>query len=85
MKKTTRTIALISVFALALAACGDDSGSGGGDIEGSDLGGMTVTIGVENAYLPFNYVLPGETEGQVQGALDVQHDGRLAAAAEAHR
>ncbi|MDH3308582.1 MAG: transporter substrate-binding domain-containing protein, partial [Acidimicrobiia bacterium] len=23
-----------------------------------------VTVGVENAYLPFNYLLPGETEGQ---------------------
>ena len=29
-----------------------------------DLGGRTVTVGVENAYLPFNYILAGETEGQ---------------------
>ena len=29
-----------------------------------DLGGVEVTVGVENAYLPFNYVLPGESEGQ---------------------
>jgi len=29
-----------------------------------DLGGETVTVGVENAYLPFNYILAGETEGQ---------------------
>lgn len=29
-----------------------------------DLGGATVTVGVENAYLPFNFVLAGETEGQ---------------------
>jgi polar amino acid transport system substrate-binding protein len=29
-----------------------------------DLGGREVTVGVENAYLPFNYILPGETEGQ---------------------
>ncbi len=29
-----------------------------------DLGGIEVTVGVENAYLPFNYILPGETEGQ---------------------
>ncbi len=30
----------------------------------ADLGGRTVTVGVENAYLPFNYILPGESEGQ---------------------
>ncbi|MGD2101171.1 MAG: transporter substrate-binding domain-containing protein [Acidimicrobiia bacterium] len=29
-----------------------------------DLEGRTVTVGVENAYLPFNYILAGETEGQ---------------------
>ena len=29
-----------------------------------DLDGRTVTVGVENAYLPFNYILAGETEGQ---------------------
>ncbi len=29
-----------------------------------DLGGRTVTVGVENAYLPFNFILAGETEGQ---------------------
>lgn len=29
-----------------------------------DLEGRTVTVAVENAYLPFNYILAGETEGQ---------------------
>ncbi len=29
-----------------------------------DLGGRTVTVGVENAYLPFNFVAVGESEGQ---------------------
>jgi len=29
-----------------------------------DLEGRTVTVGVENAYLPFNFILAGETEGQ---------------------
>ena len=29
-----------------------------------DLEGRSVTVGVENAYLPFNYILAGETEGQ---------------------
>ena len=28
-----------------------------------DLGGQTVTVGVENAYLPFNYIPVGESEG----------------------
>ena len=62
MNKKLRIVALFAVLALVLAACGDDSG--GGDIEGNDLGGQTVTVGVENAYLPFNYILAGETEGQ---------------------
>jgi polar amino acid transport system substrate-binding protein len=62
MKKTTRLIALMAVLAIVVAACGDDSG--GEAIEGEDLGGRTVTVGVENAYLPFNYILAGETEGQ---------------------
>ncbi|HEU4319531.1 MAG TPA: ABC transporter substrate-binding protein [Acidimicrobiia bacterium] len=60
--KKTKLISILAVLAIVVAACGDDSG--GGEIEGSDLGGRTVTVGVENAYLPFNYVLPGETEGQ---------------------
>lgn len=63
MKKRASLIALVSVLAIIVAACGDDTG-GGGEIEGSDLGGQTVTVGVENAYLPFNYILAGETEGQ---------------------
>lgn len=32
--------------------------------EMADLEGRTITVGVENAYLPFNYILAGETEGQ---------------------
>ena len=61
--KKTKLISILAVLAVVVAACGDDSG-GGEPIEGSDLGGRTVTVGVENAYLPFNYVLAGETEGQ---------------------
>jgi polar amino acid transport system substrate-binding protein len=82
-------MAIISVFALVLAACGggavDDTttttaaettttagettttaGEETTTTEGSglpDLGGITVTVGVENAYLPFNYIPLGETEG----------------------
>lgn len=29
-----------------------------------DLEGRSVTVAVENAYLPFNYIIAGETEGQ---------------------
>ena len=68
MKRSIRLFALVAALALVVAACGDDSGGGGA--EGTtpaglpDLGGRTVTVGVENAYLPFNYILAGETEGQ---------------------
>ncbi|MGH3650229.1 MAG: substrate-binding periplasmic protein [Acidimicrobiia bacterium] len=64
MKNKTRLVALLSVLAIIVAACGDDTGGADGAIEGSDLEGRTVTVAVENAYLPFNYILAGETEGQ---------------------
>ncbi len=76
MTKTKRLIAIISVFVLVLAACGEDTGgdttstaAAGEDTtttEASglpDLEGRTVTVGVENAYIPFNYIPVGETEG----------------------
>lgn len=70
--KTTKILALIASLALVLAACGGSEGGsttegGSGTTSGSDfpdLEGREVTVGVENAYLPFNYVLPGEDEGQ---------------------
>jgi len=68
--------ALIAIAALTLgaAACGgdddDDDDAGGTDTteaaaEGDlpDLGGETVTVAVENAYLPFNYIDPQTGEG----------------------
>jgi len=66
MKNKTRLLAILGVFALVVAACGDDGGSSGGDAaEGfTDLEGRTVTVGVENLYLPFNYIPLGETEGE---------------------
>jgi polar amino acid transport system substrate-binding protein len=54
MKKSTRLFALLATLALVVAACGDDSGGGG--TEGNDLGGREVTVAIENAYLPFNYI-----------------------------
>lgn len=69
MKRTTRLIAMYAALALVLAACGADTGGDAGS-DGTageglpDLGGRTVTVGVENAYLPFNYIPVGETEGQ---------------------
>ncbi len=78
MTKTKRLIAIMSVFALVLAACGEDTGGGdttttaaaaeettttADDMALPDLEGRTVTVGVENAYLPFNYIPLGETEG----------------------
>ncbi len=45
-------------LALALTACGSSSASkpSSGGAKANDLGGKTVTVAVENAYPPFNYV-----------------------------
>lgn len=66
MKNRTRLFAIVAVLALVVAACGDGDDSSGGDAaEGfTDLEGRTVTVGVENAYLPFNYIPLGGTEGE---------------------
>lgn len=66
MKNRTRLFAIVAVLALVVAACGDsDSGSSGGAAEGfTDLEGRVVTVGVENAYLPFNYIPLGGTDGE---------------------
>jgi polar amino acid transport system substrate-binding protein len=71
MKKRMTSIAVLTVLALVLAACGTDeptdttgaSGTTAPDAgELPDLGGRTVTIGVENAYIPFNYIPIGAEE-----------------------
>ena len=66
MKTKTRLFAILAVLALVVAACGDDGGSSNGAAaEGfTDLEGRTVTVGVENAYLPFNFIPLGGTEGE---------------------
>ncbi len=60
--RLTRLVAILFAVAMIAAACGDDGGDGA--VSGNDLGGRTVTVGVENAYLPFNYVPAGASEGQ---------------------
>jgi len=59
--RVLRLFAVLLAVGLLAAACGDDDDAA---VEGNDLGGRTVTVGVENAYLPFNYVPVGESEGQ---------------------
>ncbi len=60
------TVALLS--ALVLAACGaadstTTAAAGGAEGELPDLGGREITVAVENAYLPFNYIDPATGEG----------------------
>jgi polar amino acid transport system substrate-binding protein len=57
---------MIGGLLLGVAACGSGTAAEcDGPAEGfTDLECATVTVGVENAYLPFNYIPVGETEGQ---------------------
>ncbi len=51
MKKAVRLLIVAMAVALVATACGSD-----------DLGGKVVTVGVENAYPPYNFV--NETTGE---------------------
>lgn len=65
-RSRSRPIAGLALALFLVASCsGDDSGSGAGPADGSALGGREVTVAVENAYLPFNYIDPdtGEPAG----------------------
>lgn len=53
MTKTLKLLMLVVAFALVAAACGG----------GTDLGGRTVTVGVENVYPPFNFIDEATGEG----------------------
>jgi polar amino acid transport system substrate-binding protein len=75
MKKRYKLLTFGVLLALVLAACGGGSestttaGATATTAEGTgselpDLEGRTVTVGLENAYLPFNYIPVGGTEGE---------------------
>ena len=76
MRKLNKMLAGAVSLTLLASACGSDSDASSGSDNSSDsdtgndttgladLEGRTVTVGVENAYLPFNYIPVGESEGQ---------------------
>lgn len=79
MKRKNLAFVLVLLLTVALAACGgggtepaanDSAPTGTGDLP--DLGGREVTIAVENAYLPFNYIslATGEPGGWDYDAWD---------------
>ena len=67
MKKTRAILLLVATLALVASACSSDdsttttAATAAGEVP--DLGGRTVTIAVENQYLPFNFIPVGGTEG----------------------
>lgn len=67
MKKTRAILLLVATLALVASACSSDdstttaAATAAGEVP--DLGGRTVTIAVENQYLPFNFIPAGGTEG----------------------
>ncbi|MCW5875620.1 MAG: transporter substrate-binding domain-containing protein [Anaerolineales bacterium] len=70
MKKLHVLLSLFVLSGLVLAACAGGgapaAGGNGASAEGlPDLGGRQVTIAIENAYLPFNYI--DENTGEVGG------------------
>ena len=80
MKKTTLLVTLLALFALALAACGAPAAEApeaeGGEVALTeyglpDLGGREITVAIENAYIPFNFIRldTGEAEGWDYDAL----------------
>jgi len=72
MNRWARLLVALLAFSLVAAACGSDEAAEADDAETAeessgglpDLDGRTVTVGVENAYLPFNYVAVGSDEGE---------------------
>jgi polar amino acid transport system substrate-binding protein len=85
MKPVSKLWPVVLALAVVAAACGGGTSAtsvapsatdGGAETTGSagglpDLGGETITVAVENAYLPFNYIDPstGEPAGWDYDAL----------------
>ena len=69
MKKSRVLLFALVVGSLVLSACGGATatpvagGSAGGELP--DLGGREITVAIENAYLPFNYI--DENTGEAGG------------------
>jgi polar amino acid transport system substrate-binding protein len=62
----TRYLTILPALALVVAACGGGASPTPAASEGPglpDLNGRTITVAVENAYLPFNYIDPATKEG----------------------
>lgn len=88
MKKVNKLLVLLFAFTLIVSACGGEgenadtkkadsetSSASAGETSGDylvDLGGRKITVAVENAYLPFNYIdaATGEPGGWDYAALD---------------
>ena len=70
--KKLRILVAILALAMVAAACGGDDDAAEDTGDANDLGGREVTIAVENAYLPFNYIDPatGEAAGWDYEAWD---------------
>jgi len=67
-KRIWQVVAILFTFSLIAAACGDsgssDNAAAGTGANGlPDLGGREITIAIENAYLPFNYIDATTNEG----------------------
>jgi polar amino acid transport system substrate-binding protein len=61
MRRQLKLLLPIVVLAIIAAACGSDDSGGGSAAD--DLGGRQITVAVENAYPPYNFIPEGETEG----------------------
>lgn len=55
MKKTLKVLTLVFALALVATACGSD--------DNADIEGRTITVGVENAYPPYNFIDEATGEG----------------------
>lgn len=56
MKKISISMSILVLASLVLTACAPKATGGGTTGSLTDLGGKTITVAVENAYPPFNYI-----------------------------